>query len=259
MEVVARENIPYVGPRPIGQGELLFGRDREIRDLVNLLIAKRIVLLHSPSGAGKSSLINAGLIPALKNESFDLLAPMRVNKDLPAQFDLDADLPLNRYVSSALRSLEESWPETERFSPAELARLTLAGYVERRRKQIGDEALVLIFDQFEEIITTNLVDRAAKQAFFSQAGELLRDRRNWALFAMRQDYVGNLDPYLPQVPTQLSVRMRLDFLSVEAAREAIQRPIRLDESFRDFGAKAVSSLTADPPCPGPPGPSPAGR
>jgi len=57
---------PYVGPRPIETGERLFGRARELTELQYLLSAERIVLLHSPSGAGKSSLIQAGLIPQLR-------------------------------------------------------------------------------------------------------------------------------------------------------------------------------------------------
>ena len=56
---------PFVGPRPIRQGEALYGRDVEVRELYHRLQARRIVVLHSPSGAGKSSLVQAGLIPQL--------------------------------------------------------------------------------------------------------------------------------------------------------------------------------------------------
>jgi MoxR-like ATPase len=48
---------PYVGPRSLRYGECIYGRDREARKLLELLIAERIVLLYSPSGAGKTSLI----------------------------------------------------------------------------------------------------------------------------------------------------------------------------------------------------------
>jgi ABC-type arginine transport system ATPase subunit len=57
---------PYVGPRAFQEGETLYGRDNEFADLLDLLIAERIVMLYSPSGAGKSSLIQAALIPELK-------------------------------------------------------------------------------------------------------------------------------------------------------------------------------------------------
>ena len=48
---------PFVGPRPIENGQPIFGRELEIDQLYYLLSAERIVLFHSPSGAGKSSLL----------------------------------------------------------------------------------------------------------------------------------------------------------------------------------------------------------
>ena len=69
MDITSSQNTrqnPYVGPRAFEAGETLYGRDREIHELLNLLIAERIVLLYSPSGAGKTSLLRAGLIPMLQ-------------------------------------------------------------------------------------------------------------------------------------------------------------------------------------------------
>ena len=74
--VFAATRNPYVGPRPLELGERLWGRDEEIAALYFLLSAERIVLLHSPSGAGKSSLVQAGLIPRLRG-SFDVWRPTR--------------------------------------------------------------------------------------------------------------------------------------------------------------------------------------
>ncbi len=62
---------PYVGPRPVQTGETLYGRDRETLELLDLLIAKRIVLLYSPSGEGKTFLSQAGLqFPSLSTLLF---------------------------------------------------------------------------------------------------------------------------------------------------------------------------------------------
>ena len=61
---------PYIGPRAFQLGERIHGREHEANQLMNLIIAERIVLLHSPSGAGKSSLVQAGLFPRLKEEGF---------------------------------------------------------------------------------------------------------------------------------------------------------------------------------------------
>src|SRR5262245_42298005 len=74
---------PFIGPRSFQSGEALYGRDREIRDLRGLLIAERIVLLHSPSGAGKTSLVHAALIPELEAQEFRVLPVMRVSLEPP--------------------------------------------------------------------------------------------------------------------------------------------------------------------------------
>ena len=93
---------PYVGPRPFQTGETLYGRDREILELLDLLIAERIVLLYSPSGAGKTSLIQAGLLPELEEEDFQPLPVMRVSLEPPPEQANDLPSGVNRYVLSAL-------------------------------------------------------------------------------------------------------------------------------------------------------------
>lgn len=205
---------PFVGPRPIEPGEPIYGRERETDELYFRLSAERIVLLHSPSGAGKSSLVQAGLLPRLKR-SFDVWGPTRVNAE-------PAAAGANRYLLSALRGFEEGVPESLRRPGEVLAGQTLAGYFEQRpRRRSAPQNVVLIFDQFEEILTVDPLAAATKHAFFDQLGELLRNPRVWALFVLREDYLAPLDPYARQVPTQLRNRFRIDLLGLEAAREVI--------------------------------------
>jgi MoxR-like ATPase len=92
---------PYIGPRSFQTGEILYGRDRETQDLLGLLIAERIVLLHSPSGAGKTSLVQAALMPRLIEREFTVLPVMRVSQEPPASgelkgqsFELDGTAPI---------------------------------------------------------------------------------------------------------------------------------------------------------------------
>jgi WD40 repeat protein len=238
----APPDAPYVGPRPIPANHALYGRDHELRRLLDILIPERIVLLYSPSGAGKTSLIQAALIPALEEKELDVRRPIRVNLD-PGMV-LDGERPVNRYVLSTLLSLDEEPLDGRRRAPEELARLDLVSYLkqsapagEQRRPEI------LIFDQFEEILTLDPIDLAAKEELFRQVGVALRDPWRWALFAMREDYIAALDPYLPHVPTRLRARFRLDLLGERAARQAMQRPA--EEVGYVFTDEAADKLLGD--------------
>jgi hypothetical protein len=237
---------PYVGPRSYTaqdpeKGRRLYGRDRELQELLQLLVAERIVLLFSPSGAGKSSLINAALLPTLRDAGFRVLPVMRVALETS-----DAELReaggFNRYVLSALMSLEEGRPESEQREERELAGMSLPNYLKERAAagDDGDKPLALIFDQFEEILTLDPTDIQAKREFFAQAGEALRDPRHWALFSMREDYVASLDPFIRSIPTAFASTYRLDLLGEAAARMAIRKPAAdRGVEFADDAARAL--------------------
>lgn len=139
---------PYVGPRSFTTGEKLYGRDAEVRQLLDLLIAERILLLHSPSGAGKSSLVQAGLFPELQKEGFTLLPPIRVNLDLPAPYRDDCDC--NRYIFSVLLALEEGSVDAAKIPFDKLSKMNLEQYLHyRHEKENNPVSTLLFFDQFE--------------------------------------------------------------------------------------------------------------
>ena len=88
--------------------------------------------------------------------------------------------------------------------------------------------LVLIFDQFQEILTKDAIDLQAKEEFFTWIGHALTGTDRLALFAMREDYVASLEPYLGRVPTRLRTRYRLDLLDPGAALKAIEEPVKVE-------------------------------
>jgi WD40 repeat protein len=234
---------PYVGPQSFRRGDALYGRDREVGDLLDLLIAERLVLLHSPSGAGKTSLIQARLVVLLEDEGFEVLPVIRLSHEVPAAVS-ENQPPVNRYVLSALLSLEEGVPPHLQRSLPELAGMTLAQYIAEWPDLDGrPDNEVLIFDQFEEVITADVVDHDAKAAFFADLGSTLRDRSLWALFAMREDFLAELDPYARHVPTRFSTRFRLDLLSVDQAMDAITSPAR--DAGVEFEPMAAQKLVDD--------------
>ena len=67
MKTALREGNPYVGLRPFEAEESLcfFGRREQTAELLRQLGTKRFLAVVGSSGCGKSSLIRAGLIPAL--------------------------------------------------------------------------------------------------------------------------------------------------------------------------------------------------
>ncbi len=238
---------PYVGPRSFQTGEHLYGRTREGTELLDLLIAERIVLLYSPSGAGKSSLINAVIIPGMKKEDFRVGPVLRINAEPPREL---AGAPeFNRYAYSIISSLEASLPAAAQLPPGKLAGMKLKDYLTEYRNRAGGDApdytptgaLLLIFDQFEEILRISAADQEVKKAFFEQLGDLLRtDRSLWALIAIREDYLAAIEPYARPLPNRLSVTYRLDFLDARSAVEAIQGPAR--DSGVDFKEDAAIQL-----------------
>lgn len=232
----SKSSNPYVGPRAFKRDESLYGRSREVADLLDLLVAERIVLMYSPSGAGKSSLINAALISKLLNAQFEVLPVIRVGKE----FSSTVAVP-NRYVLSALLSLEQGRSPEHQIPLERLASMTLSDYLEHKPVQ-GDVrgSVVFIIDQFEEILNRDPTDQVAKQEFFVQMGTVLRNPDRWALFSMREEYLAGLEPYLHLVPRAMSARYRLELLGEKAARIAIEKPARVaGVEFSDLAAKAL--------------------
>ncbi len=201
---------PYLGPRSFTRQHRLYGRDRELRDLTSLLVAERIVLLYSPSGAGKSSLIQAALIPALEARQFRVLPVVRVGLSLP----IDVPTDVNRYLASVALSIGG-----DEALGCSLADLIVPVHTTE------PEDTVIIFDQFEELLTIDPLDRPAKETCCQKIGELLRTHRHlWALFAIREDYLAPLMEYAQFFPSRLRTTYRLDLLSPEAALAAIRQP-----------------------------------
>jgi hypothetical protein len=65
---------PYVGSEPCRDPEYFFGREADIRDIVDRVARESIVVVRGPSGAGKSSLLYAGVLPNLPSEGRIIVA-----------------------------------------------------------------------------------------------------------------------------------------------------------------------------------------
>jgi WD40 repeat protein len=215
---------PYVGPRPYERGDRhnFYGREREARELRSLIVSERVVLFYAQSGAGKTSLLNARVIPALDEEGFHVLPVARVGSELPPGVDpREVD---NVFVFSALMALagEETSPET-------LVGHTLRSFLEESLPQQEDDLEyrppLLVFDQFEEVFTTHRDRWQDARGFFAQVREALDALPSLGVvFAMREDHLAELDPYVPLFPRRLRARFRMERLGPKGALEAVTLP-----------------------------------
>lgn len=71
------ESKPYKGPESyqVEDAELFFGRDNEARQLTAKILSSRLTLMHAQSGTGKTSLLNARVIPDLEARGW---TPVRI-------------------------------------------------------------------------------------------------------------------------------------------------------------------------------------
>ena len=226
---------PYVGPRTFtaDEGPLLFGRDQEAQELITLIISERAVLFYAPPGAGKSSLINAKIVPGLEEEGFEVLPIGRVSGQ-----DAGTAAADNIFIFNLIQSLNQKDNESNRFLkmslPDFLNNLVLGdgGFGFNDRYIYSEDTVlkprVLIIDQFEEILSTNLTFWEQREEFFRQLGEALaQDEKLWLLLAMVEDSIAGIDPYTYYLPDHLRHRYYMQKPDRQTALEMVSKPALL--------------------------------
>jgi hypothetical protein len=231
---------PFVGPRPFEteDRDRFFGRTRELEELFSLIIAHRAVLVYAQSGAGKTSLLKAGVIPRLVQQGYKVLPPARVQCVLPT--DLSPERVANIFVFHAL----QHWAADLCHGPSaeKCAQTTLAEFLEPlvpppRSDEERAAPMVIVFDQFEEFFTAN-ADRWQERApFFKQLSQALEEIPTLkVVFVMREEYIAQLEPLDELLPEKLRTRMHLQRLRGNSARNAVVKPFQSRGLSFDTGA-----------------------
>ncbi len=159
-EITQSDASPYAGLSSFQESDAskFFGRSREIAAMVNRIRERPLMGVIGPSGVGKSSLVRAGLVPALKRsgEAWD------VHVLRPGRQPLHA-------LATMLGQLVESMTGQGEEVPTNLAdRLRVEpgylGTVLRRHATAKNKHILVFVDQFEELYTL-VPDPADRLAF----------------------------------------------------------------------------------------------
>ncbi|HEY4272176.1 MAG TPA: hypothetical protein VGM65_09240 [Candidatus Udaeobacter sp.] len=221
---------PFVGPRPFEKedSDRFFGRTRETEELLSLIIAHRAVLVYAQSGAGKSSLLRAGVINRLEEQQYQILRPARVHGLLPT--DVPPESVHNIFVYHALQYWAATLPSDQTIK--DHAKTTLSEFfrfvaTSTEAGEEGSPSLIVIFDQFEEFFTTNAHRWQERGPFFDQVVQALHDLPTMKIvFVMREEYIAQLEPFAELLPEKLRPRMHLERLRGNSARNAVVKPFQ---------------------------------
>lgn len=145
---------PYPGLRPFTrtEGDIFFGRQDQIAELLEKLETTRLVAIVGSSGSGKSSLVHAGLIPSLEAGLMSRVGPKWVTIAMRPGNDPIVNLakallstPHTGQVWSRYSNSLDLMTAVLRRGPDGIEEILRQGYLSNQSN------LLIVVDQFEEL------------------------------------------------------------------------------------------------------------
>jgi tetratricopeptide (TPR) repeat protein len=231
----------YPGGRPFADNELdrrlFFGRENETEELTNQIISCSLLVVFGKSGMGKTSLLQAGAFPQLRQHQ---LLPLMIRLNQP-----------NRSLMEDFLTDIAEQCRTQAFDHTPGESGSLWEYFKTSAFWCKGELQtpVLVIDQAEEIFTLRPPEMRKRIA--EELGQLLRsglptsirERRERGeeisysekppqlkvILSLREDYLGHLEELAGELPQILEKRFRLTPLERAAARRAVIEPAALPQ------------------------------
>ena len=231
---------PYKGlaPYDIGDKDNFFGRERETQILLGKIFANNITLLFAGTGVGKSSLLRAAIMPELTEQHA---------LDVVYYADWVSE-PLDGVKATIRQTLIANGKLTERELKLND---DLAPFLEVC-VAYASEPLMLILDQFEELFQYH-AHSGRLLPFVEQVARVVNAQRLpvSVVLSMREDFLAELNVFKGHIPGLFDNYYRLEQLSIEQAREAIEKPVAklgvryqdglVDQLLRDLAAREQAS------------------
>src|SRR5689334_16802632 len=163
--------------------------------IVANLFASRLTLLYGPSGVGKSSVLHAGVLPALRAREGVLAVAVR---------DWSGD---------PVAAIGTALADAAGLEPSRDLAALVGACVEAGRRRV-----MLLLDQFEHALTA----RGADDPLVSSLSSLLRSGLPVsALVAIREESLAELDRFKGRVPGLFDTVVRLEYLDRADGEAAI--------------------------------------
>jgi hypothetical protein len=205
---------------------LLYGRGAVVRELIENCRSERLSVVSAEPGLGMTSLLQAGVLPALRREGF-----------ITAIFNEWQ----GRFFAAGLReAVAEAARETDQlfFGRGE----PLDELVQHITQRTGKPVAILL-DQFEDYLRCH-ANTEISDAFDAELAHAIAGRKGVFVIGMQQHAIpafGRLEQYIPNL---LGYQIRLAPLGVETAREIVMAEAR--SAGLEVEPAALEALTTAP-------------
>lgn len=215
------EGAPYRGLEAFREedADLYVGREQDIARLLEHLRGSRFVAVMGPSGSGKSSLVHAGLLPAIRRDGVAGGRGWRILEVLPGARPLAALAAQLGHLAGAGAPSAADLATDERALDMAVAR-ALAGRPE-------DERVLVLVDQLEEVFTL-CGDEGEREAFLGNLvyAATIPGGRVVVVVTMRADFYHRLAEHPGLRTLVASQQVLLGPIDARGLRRVIEEPAR---------------------------------
>jgi tetratricopeptide (TPR) repeat protein len=221
---------PYPGPRPFRSADQarFFGRDDEARMLAKLWQINRLTFVVGKAGRGKTSLLDAGILPELARESVTVLPVGRFSYG--GTFPSAALPEHNPYTLALLRS----WSSGE--TATQLVGLTISEFIQSQARK---GPILAAIDAADELLADTGPRTVHQQRFLGELAEALKATPRFHLVVVAREEAASM------VANAVGNGARFDVpkLTWYNALEAVTKPMA--RTGRSFSDRAAERLLAD--------------
>jgi hypothetical protein len=239
------EDSPWLGLASFTEESraLFFGRNDEVAELSRLVQRKLLTVLFGKSGLGKTSILQAGLVPNLRAHGY---FPVYLRID----YDAGAAEPAQQIKESIVRAAAIAGGALGETGASNESTWEFLHHRDEIRRDVAGNILIplLVFDQLEELFTLAQSDesgRARALRFTEDLADLVENRPPKALearldtdesiaerfdfsrcdyrvvIALREDYLAQLEGLKKRMPSLSQNRLRLAPMTGNQALQAV--------------------------------------